>query len=545
MAKRERRTRHLAAARYFEGIGDDELAGALATHYVAAHEASAAGAEADAVAIQARLALSGAAERAATLGAHEQAVSYLRQAIVITADPGERAALYLRAATSADSAALHDQAEALVREGIDLARAAGDAQEVGAAEALLGEILIDSGQTPEAVEVLEAAIAGFPEMRSDEVRATLLANLSRALMRTGQPAKSIAAADVALDIAEHLGLERLVAETFNNKGASLSYLGRRREGQALLQAAVDVAHAGGFVAAEIRAMINLGSWADDQRQARDSNRAAAELARRVGNRNMALWAAEAARLDDYFLAEDWDAALAEGADDRADDPGSTLDEIRRIATSSTFLIARGEPTDLALARLEILSTQSSNPFAAAAVHLLRSDRAWLAGDFTLACDEAVIAAELDEALHAIFLGLALRSALWGRDLARARELADRLDADRSTALSVETNRIAARAGIAALEGRLDEAIAGYREALSRYRSIGGDFNVALMSLDFVILVGGDHPATREAAAEARAIFERVKAGAYLERLEAALVQPAAGATLAGPSETRAVSTTSG
>ena len=69
--RRDRRARHLAAARHYEGIGDDELAGALASHYLAAHEASEEGAEADAVAAQARLALTGAADRAAALGAHD------------------------------------------------------------------------------------------------------------------------------------------------------------------------------------------------------------------------------------------------------------------------------------------------------------------------------------------------------------------------------------------------------------------------------------------------------------------------------------------
>ena len=96
--------RHLAAARYFESLGDDELAGALAAHYLAAHEASAEGAEADAVAIQARLALRGAAERAATLGAHDQAVAYLRQAIAVTPDPADRGELEIRAARSAGAA---------------------------------------------------------------------------------------------------------------------------------------------------------------------------------------------------------------------------------------------------------------------------------------------------------------------------------------------------------------------------------------------------------------------------------------------------------
>ncbi|HET9680448.1 MAG TPA: adenylate/guanylate cyclase domain-containing protein, partial [Candidatus Limnocylindrales bacterium] len=159
LAKRDRRARHLAAARYFEGLGDDELAGALATHYVAAHEASAPGAEADAVAIQARLALAGAAERAVTLGAHDQAVAYLRQAIRITADPAERATLEIRAAASANAAAHHEDALGLVRDAIDLAREAGDRQALATGAALLGEVLIDAGQPPEAVAVLEAAVA--------------------------------------------------------------------------------------------------------------------------------------------------------------------------------------------------------------------------------------------------------------------------------------------------------------------------------------------------------------------------------------------------
>src|SRR5207253_10334530 len=54
LSKRDRRTRHLAAARYFESIGEEELAGALATHYLSAYEASPPGPEAEAVGTQAR-----------------------------------------------------------------------------------------------------------------------------------------------------------------------------------------------------------------------------------------------------------------------------------------------------------------------------------------------------------------------------------------------------------------------------------------------------------------------------------------------------------
>jgi predicted ATPase len=37
LARKDRKARHLAAARFFEGLGSDELAGALAGHYLAAH----------------------------------------------------------------------------------------------------------------------------------------------------------------------------------------------------------------------------------------------------------------------------------------------------------------------------------------------------------------------------------------------------------------------------------------------------------------------------------------------------------------------------
>ncbi len=44
LARKDRKTRHLAAARFFEALGSDELAGALAGHYLAAHANAAEGA---------------------------------------------------------------------------------------------------------------------------------------------------------------------------------------------------------------------------------------------------------------------------------------------------------------------------------------------------------------------------------------------------------------------------------------------------------------------------------------------------------------------
>jgi class 3 adenylate cyclase/tetratricopeptide (TPR) repeat protein len=529
LAKRERRTRHLAAARHFEALGDDELAGALASHYVAAHEASADGAEADAVAIQARLALSAGADRAATLGAHDEAVAYLRQAIAITADPAERAALHLKAATSANSAARHDDAMALVRAGLETARALDDPHLVGTGEALLGHILIDAGQPAEAAEVLKIAVGSLPEDTPPEVRATILAGLSRALMRTGDTGAAVEAADLALGLAEHLGLDLIVAETFNNKGSSLRYLGRQREAIALLGAAVDLAQSGGYVRAEIRARLNLSVTSDDARRAFETLDRGLELSRRVGDRSMANWAATDRLYLTYVVAEGWDDALAEAetelAEVRARSIASPLDEIRSLSAQGLMRVARGDPTDAMLSDLEGLAERTSDSFGMAALQFLRGDRAFVRGDHAEASRE-MLAASSDPSVSNLGLERAIRAALWSEDAPKVRELADRLDANPGSGGSTVAARTSARAGIAALDGRADEAVAAYRDALARFRAVNHDFDLACTALDFVLLVGPENSFALAAAEEARAIFERVGARPYLEHLEAALGRPA-------------------
>jgi len=200
---------------------------------------------------------------------------------------------------------------------------------------------------------------------------------------------------------------------------------------------------------------------------------------------------------------------------------SPLDEVRHLSISGLFLTARGGSTDAILARLEALSAEVPDAFAVSSVRGLRSARAFLLGDYRLAGDEALGAAE-DDNVSALYLAFALRAAAWSGDVERTREIADLLDANRASDRFVKADRIAARAAIAALEGRIDEAVAGFRDALARHRAVGADYWTALRALDFVLLVGADHPATREAAAEARGILERVGARPYLAKLEQAM-----------------------
>ncbi len=94
LALRDRRARHLAAARHFESLGDDELAGALAAHYLAAYRASTEGPEAEALAGQAAVALRAAPTGRWRWARRCQAVTFLEQAIEVAADAAERADLH-------------------------------------------------------------------------------------------------------------------------------------------------------------------------------------------------------------------------------------------------------------------------------------------------------------------------------------------------------------------------------------------------------------------------------------------------------------------
>jgi tetratricopeptide (TPR) repeat protein len=524
LARRDRRDRHLAAARYYESLGDDELAGALASHFVSAHAASDPGAEADALAVQARLALSAAADRAVTLGAHDQAVLHLRAAIPLAGTQEERGDLLLRAATSASAAARHVVAEEFAREAVSVAQSTANAEALGHATALLGEILIDTGQAEGAAMTLEESIASLTPGVSDITRADLYRTLSHALMRTGAAERCVDAADEALRIAEPLGLELIIAEALNNKASALGYVGRQRECLALMRGAVEVARSGGYVAAEIRALFNLSATVQDIRESRDICTEAVDLATRVGNRALAIWATETNRLNAHVLGEGWDEALAI---DQARDAGpgreglSDVDVIRSLFSSGLLLGARGESTDALIDRMAPLAATVADPVGPSSLHLLTAERALLAGDYPTAFVEGIAAAGWAD-MAPFFMALIVRAALWSGDVDRAMSARSFCETVRTNDAFVAAARHAADGAVAALEGRDAEAVVAFVAAIGGYRAVHGDYFAALTALDLLIAVGPGHAVAREAAAEARELLERVGATPYLRRLDEAL-----------------------
>jgi class 3 adenylate cyclase/tetratricopeptide (TPR) repeat protein len=520
LSRRDRTARHLAAARHFESLGTDELAGAFAAHYLAAYRNVPPGPEADALASHVRVALRTAAERAASLGSLDQAIDIAEQALAVTDDPAEQAELLELAGQAASAAAHHDRAEELLRRAIALHRARGDRAAVGRVTASLGYALLDAWRTDEALGLLEPAAAELADLVDDPGALALGGQLARARFLTGASRETVEVADIVLEAAERLDLLPILADTLVTKGSAMQELGRPREGIALLKAGLELAEAGGFQVTAFRARVNLGGalYMFDPGAGLRLSRENLAASRRLGRRDATV-AYNAAWLATW--CGEWDWALGEVHD--LLEAGLERED-RAIALSLQVWIAswRGEPVDDELAELEWLTVGLTNPAMASGLHEARAQVALAAGRLADARDEAREASRYAPAAPDV-LRLAARAALWCRDGEGSRAALEALESVGAHGLIVDAAGVTIRAGLAALDGRPDEAVRAYRDVLPRWRALGLPLDEAFTAIEMATLLEPVDPEVRAAAERAREILVPLRAQPFLDRLEAAML----------------------
>ncbi len=520
LARQERKTRHLAAARHFEGLGSDELAGALAGHYLAAWQNAPTGAEADALAAQARIALSAAADRALALGSFDQGVSLLRQGITVTGDPAEEASLLERASHAASQAAHHDQAEAMARRALELRRGLGDRLGIARSSTALGSALVQSYRVESALEALEPVVGELADLEVDPVMIELNATLARAYLVGERLGRAIEIADRVLVPAERLDLVSTICRALAVKGSALMNSGHNYEGMNTLRGVISLAEGRGLTEIAMRARIALaaGLGHRDPLEALTMDRVLLEESRRAGLRSHVIIAvgngAEAAR-----TVGDWDWAETEAGALLASD----IDREDRIWLLAQALIVgrlRGEARLDQQAEFDRLVAQVIDQFVQQTD--LRDLEAWAAlldGRLQDASRNWESTADASPLNAPSALALAGRAHLWAGDLAGARAALEAGDATSVHGPFVEARRTALSAGIAALEGRTGDAFALYERARDQMRDGKALFELALVSLDMAALLDPAAPAVGAAIAEARQILEPLRAAPLLARLD--------------------------
>jgi len=537
LAKRDRRDRHLAAARHFESLGEDELVGALAAHYLAAFLASTSGPEADAVGGQARIALRAAAERAAALGSHEQAVTFLDQALQVTNDPGEQADLLIATGEAASAAGRHTRAQELLRDAIERKRRVGDRPGAAAATAALGRAFLESFRSDEALALLEPAVVEFEDLAESPAGIATRAQLARAYFFHGDAASAIRVADQVLASSEREDLVALTADTLITKGTSLAEIGRVLEGRGVIQAGMDIAERSGWPATAMRGRVNLTYIL----ALRDPGRAVAivkaslDEAQRLGIRALQVTLHQNGA-DSAIRVGDWDWAVA------VVEPLLTNDlELEDRSPLMMIMLViralRGETTETDLRAYEVALEGHTDRQIGVSRRLPRMNADVAAGrwdDVEQRCLELVSLDRLGGTAH---LFLAGRVAVWRRDAAALARLIDLHEGLRVHGQAISTERIAMRAGLAALEGRTADAHAGYREALEQWRDLDLEWDEAMTGLEMATVLDRGQPDVAAAIDRSREILERLRARPFLERLarlDGAIPVPAAPAPQASP-----------
>ncbi|MDQ2688948.1 MAG: hypothetical protein M3Y29_01560, partial [Chloroflexota bacterium] len=452
-------------------------------------------------------------------------------ALGITTQPADRAPLLDRAARSAGAAASSD-AVRYATEAIEAYRSVGDRVGAAAATARLGRVLIDESEIRRATDVLEAAVPEAEASGDEAALAETLAHLARAHMRAANTARAVEVADRALAIAERLNLESIVAEALTNKASALNMDGRRRESEALLSAALKIAQQIGEIALEIRIRNNLVAAiiTDDPHRGLAMYLETRALAAEVGDRGMYNWVAGLTAIQTLFVAGDIDEQIAT-LNEAFDATTLSTDRLRLRMIRGVLETARGVHLQELRDDIAALVGDSSDPEHRFHLHMARGATAMVSGDEDTAFREAMAALDLQPQTPEVPLGMALRSAIWARDVDRVREVTTRIRALPSSGVLDRNFVLGAEAALAALEGRTADALAAFGEARATELRLGQHYEAALVVVNAAQLLG-DLPEVRAWAEEARAVLTALGARPWLDELDAA-VAPAPEAAAGG------------
>ncbi len=519
LARRDRKTRHLAAARYFEVIGTDEIAGALSGHLLAAHGLAADDEEAAALAARARLALASAADRARALGAFDQSLGFTTSALAVTTGAADRAVLQEQGGGDAVLSGRLPDADRLLRQAIAIYRELGDLRGIARSAASLAYALTSQFRLDEALALLEEATLDTATLGDEPGVIELWVTQGRAHYYRDEPLEALSILDRALATAERRDLVPLVAQALMIRGSVLGEGGRSYEGQAVIDGARRLAEAGGLEGLVGRAITGkaLLLAASDPVESRRLYLEAAEMARRRGDRPHLVRSISNAVEAAYFTG-DWAWAERQVEELLAEEL-LPPDRIMLLGSLAATRARRGEDVDPYIEEqrklLEVApdpSLQTSHEDALGFVAFSGGRMAEARAHWRRVCDLSPLnapAASLQAGMCSVLL----------RDTAGIRSDLARLDATGAHGPAITARRLALGAGIDALEGHADAARAGFRDAATRLDALGLPIETAVLAAEIRATLGADDPAFPAACARAHQVLDPLSAVGLLRLVD--------------------------
>jgi class 3 adenylate cyclase/tetratricopeptide (TPR) repeat protein len=529
LARRDRKTLHLAAAEYLRSLGDDdEIVEVLAAHYVDAYRAAPDDTDAGEVRESARKMLVRAAERAASLAANEEAQHAFERAAALSDKPVEEAELIERAGVMAYVGGRTEAAGKHYERSIALFEAAGATHPAARVNARLAETMWDHGRLEQGLENMDRAYEVLSREEPDADLAALAAQIGRFSFFAGRHDIALERTEAALELAEALALPETLSQALNTKSLCFVAQGRMSEGSALLRHALDIAIEHDKPSAALRAYYNLSDVLCKVDRYEDADACVREglaYARRVGNR----------RFEAHFLGQcyplfalgkweellEWTALLPQ-------DWRPSRVAYNNVAGTGVIVLSLRAQLDEA-ERLSSLVGEFATSGDAQERSSHRCGTAWLRlahGDPSGALHDAEVALEVrgelgftQEYVKEAFV-VALEAALALDDVRRAEELLDLIDdlppGHSPQYLQAQSMRFHAR-----IAGQGREAERLFKRATALFRELAMPFYLAASTLEYAEWLAreGRDGVAAPLAADARELFERLGAHPWLERAE--------------------------
>ncbi|MGH8988304.1 MAG: ATP-binding protein, partial [Acidimicrobiales bacterium] len=290
LSKRDRKARHLAVARHLRGAfanDGEEIADAIARHYLDALAAQPDDADVETIGADALDFLVRAAERAEQSGALGRAADGYAAAGAI-APPRRAAGLFERASKASVDHGDPERGIALADAAIERHRAEGDDRGAARSRTLKALGMAQSGRFDAARTELVAALeVSSVDPDADTVRA--LRQLAQTYTFTGNIVEGMRLMTEALVLGQAVDVgPRDLAPLFSGKGIAASAANRSAEAVAYFEMAARLAERAGDFGMVANAQLNLASdlTATDPVGAERAARSAVEHGRRTGVRRM-------------------------------------------------------------------------------------------------------------------------------------------------------------------------------------------------------------------------------------------------------------------
>jgi class 3 adenylate cyclase/tetratricopeptide (TPR) repeat protein len=519
LSKRERKTRHLAAAEYLSGAfadDEDEVVEVIASHYLAAYDAAPDADDAATIRARAQQMLVRAGERAGSLAAAAEARRYFEQAAELCDERRERAELLDRAAQMAARTGDPDRARSLYEQSIVLYEDLGDTHAGARVHVRYGRLDARTGRRDEAMERLEDAFAVLAQDEPDEDFALVAAALALGHWYSGDLERASERAELALDVAEAHAYPAALVFALRARAAIAGSRGHYQEAHALQEEVLRLALEHDLLEEASVSYFHNSDWCfhrDEYMRALDYLDDALAMARRLGNRPQE-WAVLAERTHPLTMLGRWEEAMEaiESFGEEQIGKGGLLLSLLQSGVDINLQRGRLDDARRFLAMFSELGdttdVQDLSSYLGARAQINRAE-----GKLVEALADGERTLEVGRTL-----GVGSQSAKQG--LVAAAEAAFALDETRkveSLIEPIESIPAGSRppfldAQAKRFRARLDADPAGFIAAAEIFRGRGLRFWLAVTLLEHADATGDE-----DSLAEAREIFEQLEATPWLAR----------------------------